>query len=178
MKPHYAFTADHLQNLPPNLRALIGKHFADSRWVQTCIFYRRLSERYRRTLCFHAALHHRWCVYQLEEMDEMARERIVSALNELRSAFGLPENQGQGQLLHAVRLLTLSERRTLFFHAGLTTQEFDQPLRRIDESDCRWAKTLNLALGELHSLFAEAPDILTSIKPEHYFRSEHYFRPE
>ncbi|MEI7189192.1 hypothetical protein [Dickeya dianthicola] len=115
MKPHYAFTADHLQNLPPNLRALIGKHFADSRWVQTCIFYRRLSERYR---------------------------------------------------------------RTLFFHAGLTTQEFDQPLRRIDESDCRWAKALNLALGELHSLFAEAPDILSSIKPEHYFRSEHYFRPE
>ncbi|WP_437439245.1 hypothetical protein [Dickeya fangzhongdai] len=93
MKPHYAFTADHLQTLPPNLRALIGKHFADSRWAQTCVFYRRLSERYRRTLCFHAALHHRWCVYQLEEMDEMARERIVSALNELRSAFGLPENR-------------------------------------------------------------------------------------
>ncbi|WP_033568647.1 hypothetical protein [Dickeya undicola] len=170
MKPHYAFTADHLQTLPPNLRALIGKHFADSRWTQTCIFYQRLSERYRRTLCFHAALHHRWCVYQLEEMDEMARERMVSALNELRSAFELPEKQEHDSLLHRVRHLTLSERRTLFFHAGLTTQEFDHPLRRMDESDCPWATALNRAFEELRSLFAGAPDILTSIRPEHYSR--------
>ncbi|NKI74927.1 replication protein B [Dickeya sp. CFBP 2040] len=168
MKPHYAFTAEHLQTLPPNLRALLGKHFADSRWEQTCLFYRRLSERYRRTLCFHAALHQRWCVYYLDEMDEMARERIVSALSELRSAFGEPEKQEQTHLLPSIRSLTLSERRTLFFHAGLTNQEFNQPLRRIDDPDCQWAKALIRAVGELHSMFIDAPDILTSIKPEHY----------
>ncbi|WP_027711875.1 hypothetical protein [Dickeya chrysanthemi] len=169
MKPHYAFTANHLQSLPPNLRALLGKHFADSRWEQTCRFYQRFAERYRRTLCFHAALHNRWCVYQLDEMDEMARERIVSALNELRSAFDVPAIQEQSQLLPLVMGLRLSERRTLFFHAGLTAREFNHPLRRIDEPDCQWAQALGRAAVELHSLFTDAPDILTSIRPENYF---------
>ncbi|GAB7261399.1 replication protein B [Dickeya ananatis] len=170
MKPHYAFTANHLQALPPNLRALLGKHFADSRWEQTCLFYQRLSERYRRTLCFHAALHQRWCVYLLDEMDEMARERVVSALNELRNAFGGSDIKGRSDVLPLVTRLHLSERRTLFFHAGLTAREFNHPLRRIEEPDCQWTDALVRAAGELHSLFSDAPDILSSIKPEHYFR--------
>ncbi|SLM63423.1 MULTISPECIES: hypothetical protein [Dickeya] len=166
MKIHYAFTTDHLLALPPHLRALIGKHFADSRWAQTRGFYQQLSERYRRTLCFHAALHQRWCTYQLDEMDEMARERLVNAMNELRHAFCSDEKPAS--LFASVRALRLSERRTLFFHAGLSTREFDQPLRRLEEQDCLWSGPLVRALDELNGLFADAPDVLTSVRPEHY----------
>ncbi|ACS85870.1 hypothetical protein [Musicola paradisiaca] len=169
MKTHYAFTADHLRNLPPNLRTVIGKYFADSRWLQTCSFYNRMSERYRRTICFHAALRGNLCVYQLQEMDEVARERIVNALSELQRAFSKPRFRPSEQCPGKnLGMLSISERRTLYFHAGLTSREFDQPLRRIEEPDCVWRQALYNATGELHELFADAPEILTSIKPETY----------
>ncbi len=68
----------------------------------------------------------------------------------------------------AVHFLTVSQRRTLFMHAGLTEKEFNQPYWRINEESCYWRDALFRALRELFSLFEYAPTILTSVKPEQY----------
>ncbi|RYA88206.1 replication protein B, partial [Enterobacter cloacae complex sp. 743-2DZ2F-22B] len=64
--------------------------------------------------------------------------------------------------------LTVSQRRSLFLHAGLTEQEFMMPHWRLNEEDCYWRDKLFRALRELFSLFDYAPTILTSVKPEQY----------
>ena len=64
--------------------------------------------------------------------------------------------------------LTVSQRRTLFLHAGLTENEFNQPYWRVNEDSCYWREQLFRALRELFSLFEYAPTILTSVKPEQY----------
>ncbi|RRO08329.1 replication protein B, partial [Pectobacterium aquaticum] len=80
-------TVSSMQNLPTGLRNVIGKHFADSRWRETCAYYNSLHERDRLTLCFHAQMKKSQTVYRLEEMPTAERERIVCAIDELRRAF-------------------------------------------------------------------------------------------
>ncbi|WP_315707479.1 replication protein B [Brenneria uluponensis] len=169
MTSHYAVTATHLQEMPAKLRALIGKYFAEPRWRHTCYFYNRMSERYRRTICFHAGLGNSDTVYQLEEMDETTRERVISALDELRQAFNHPPRLST-PVLGFIHRLSISERRTLFFHAGLSATEFNQPIQRIEDQSCTWSTSLLVALDELKTLFDDTPAILTSVKPENYTR--------
>lgn len=162
-----AFTVNSMQNLPAGLRSVIGKHFADSRWRETCAYYNSLPERYRMTVCFHAQLKKRHAVYRLDEMDAETRSRVVCALEELRRAFAKHRKQGVN---HSTFLswLNVSERRTLFFHAGLTETEFNQPYWRIDDDSCQWRNALIRAINELISLLKDAPEIITAVKPEDY----------
>lgn len=167
---HYAFTASHMQALPVNLRALIGKYFAGSRWQETCDFYNALPERYRATVCFHAGLKKRHTVIFLHELNDADRECLVNALDELRKAFAKHRRHEVGNIAYLQRL-TISERKTLFMHAGLTAAEFNQPLWRIDDAGCQWRGTLLTAIRELITAFDDAPIVLTAIKPEAYIRN-------
>lgn len=162
-----AFTVSSMQNLPVGLRSVIGEYYADSRWKATCDYFNSLSERYRLTLCFHAQLKKRHSVFRLEEMDAESRGRVVCAIDELRRAFSRRRKQGVN---HSTFLswLNLSERRTLFMHAGLSEAEFNQPYWRIDDESCQWRDKVIKAINELVSLFNDAPEILTAVKPEYY----------
>lgn len=104
---------------------------------------------------------------RLEEMEEADRERIVCALDELRFAFTRFRQIGFTKSTFINRL-TVSQRRSLFLHAGLTEQEFMMPHWRLEEDSCYWRDKLFRALRELFSLFEYAPTILTSVKPEQY----------
>ncbi|MBA5238354.1 replication protein B [Pectobacterium aroidearum] len=162
-----AFTVSSMQNLPAGLRNVIGKHFADSRWRETCAYYNGLHERDRLTICFHAQMKKSQTVYRLEEMPTAERERIVCAIDELRRIFSLSRKRRE-KTSTFLSWLSVSERRTLFFHAGLSENEFNQPYWRIDDVSCSWRNKISHALNELFSLFNAAPDILTAIKPEEY----------
>ncbi|MBL0909084.1 replication protein B [Pectobacterium carotovorum] len=165
-----AFTISSMQNLPAGLRNVISKHFADSRWRETCAYYNSLHERDRLTICFHAQMKKRHTIYRLEEMPAAERERIVCAIDELRNAFS-ESRRGGVSILTFLGRLSVSERRALFMHAGLSEKEFNQPfwhIENIDNSSCQWSKPIFRALNELVSLFNTAPDILTAIKPEEY----------
>ncbi|CAI2468126.1 Uncharacterised protein [Serratia marcescens] len=160
-------TAATVRNQPAGCRALVGKHLAAPRWRGTCDFYNQLMERERLTICFHAQLKQRHAVMRLEEMNESDRERIVCAIDELRSAFAKYRKHGISKSGFIGRL-TVSQRRTLFMHAGLTEVEFNQPYWRIDNEACTWREALIRALRELFNLFEYAPTILTSVRPEEY----------
>ncbi|MEQ9945232.1 replication protein B [Pectobacterium aroidearum] len=162
-----AFTVSSMQNLPAGLRSVIGKHFADSRWRETCAYYNSLHERDRLTICFHAQMKKSQTVYRLEEMPTTERERIVCAIDELRRMFSLNRKRRE-KTSTFLSWLSVSERRTLFFHAGLSENEFNQPYWRIDDVSCPWRNKISHALNELFSLFDATPDILTAIKPEEY----------
>ncbi|MEH0832350.1 replication protein B [Pectobacterium aroidearum] len=162
-----AFTVSSMQNLPAGLRNVIGKHFADSRWRETCAYYNSLHERERLTICFHAQMKKRHTVYRLEEMPTAERERIVCAIDELRRAFSKGRHRGVN-ISTFLSWLNVSERKTLFMHAGLTEKEFSQPYWRIDDNACSWRQPILRALNELAGLAEAAPDILTAIKPEEY----------
>ena len=114
-----------------------------------------------------AATHMSRFIALLEEMDEADRERLVCALDELRFAFCRFRQHGSTRATFISRL-TVSQRRSLFRHAGLTDQEFSMPHWRLNEDDCYWRDKLFRALRELFSLFGYAPTILTSVKPEQY----------
>ena len=126
-----------------------------------------MMERERLTVCFHAQLKQRHSVMRLEEMTEADRERLVCALDELRNAFARHRQLGVSKATFISRL-TVSQRRSLFLHAGLTEQEFMMPHWRLNEEGCYWRDKLFRALRELFSLFEYAPTILTSVKPEQY----------
>lgn len=162
-----AFTVSSMQNLPVGLRSMIGEHFANSRWKATCDYFNNLSERYRLTLCFHPQLKKRHSVFRLEEMDTEAGGNIVCAIDELRRAFSRRCKQGVNYSTF-LSWLNLSERRTLFMHAGLPEAEFNQPYWRIDDESCQWRDKVIKAIDELVSLFDDAPEILTAVKPEDY----------
>ncbi|MGF6099564.1 hypothetical protein M2429_000217 [Enterobacter sp. A4] len=100
-------------------------------------------------------------------MTEADRERLVCTLDEMRNAFTRYRQLGASKATFTSRL-TLSQRRSLFLHAGLTEQEFMMPHWRLNEEDCYWRDKLFRALRELFSLFEYAPTILTSVKPEQY----------
>ncbi len=93
--------------------------------------------------------------------------RVVCAIDELRSAFAKYRKHGISQSGFIGRL-TISERRTLFLHAGLTDTEFNQPHWRMDDEACTWREALLRALRELFSLFEYALIILTAVKSEQY----------
>ncbi|AWC72580.1 TPA: replication protein B [Serratia marcescens] len=163
-----AITAGIVRNQPAGLRALVGERLAAPRWRSTCDFYNQMMERERLTICFHAQLKQRHAVMRLEEMNDSERERLVCAIDELRSAFATYRKHGISKSGFIGRL-TISQRRTLFLHAGLTEVEFNQPYWRIDDESCKWREELFRALRELFNLFEYAPTILTSVKPEAYF---------
>lgn len=48
MNPRLAFSSEHVHTIPIRLRSLIGKHFASSRWEESCQFYDAMPERYPR----------------------------------------------------------------------------------------------------------------------------------
>ena len=160
-------TFDVIQKQPAALRGLVCKYLAQPRWQDTCDFYNQMMERERLTVCFHAQLKQRHSVMRLEEMEEADRERSVCALDELRFAFTRLRQLGVTKTTF-IRRLTVSQRRSLFLHAGLTEHEFMMPHWRLEEENCFWRDKLFRALRELFSLFEYAPTILTSVKPEQY----------
>ena len=100
-------------------------------------------------------------------MNDVDRERLACAIDELRGAFSKRRQVGASESAY-ISYLTVSQRRTLFLHAGLTEKEFNQPYWRVNEESCYWREKLFRALRELFSLFEYAPTILTSVKPEQY----------
>lgn len=156
-----------VMNQPAGLRTAVGERLAPARWENSCEFYNRMSERERLTICFHAQLKQRHSVMKLQEMTDGDRERIVCAIDELRAAFAKYRSRGISKSGFIGRL-SISERRSLFLHAGLTEDEFSQPYWRIDDERCTWRDALFRALKELFSLFENAPTVLTSVRPETY----------
>ncbi|MGR56375.1 replication protein B [Escherichia coli] len=132
-------TLNLVEKQPAAMRRIIGKHLAVPRWQDTCDYYNQMME----------------------------RERLVCAIDELRGAFSKRRQVGASEYAY-ISFLTVSQRRTLFMHAGLTEKEFNQPYWRINEESCYWRDALFRALRELFSLFEYAPTILTSVKPEQY----------
>ncbi|KFX10891.1 phage protein B [Pectobacterium atrosepticum ICMP 1526] len=161
-----AFTVNTINNLPAGLRNVIGKHFADNRYSETRDYYDQLSSRYRVTVCFHAGLKKHHTTMAFDDMTMSEREQIVQALDELRGAF--PKNRKAGsRLMTFLTCLRVSERRTLYRHAGLSAQDFLLPVSAIDGED-ELRKPIAAALDELCSLFADMPHILTSVQAEDY----------
>ncbi|EPU0953349.1 TPA: replication protein B [Klebsiella pneumoniae] len=156
-----------VEKQPAALRGLIGKYLALPRWQDSCDFYNQMMERDRLSVCFHAQLKQRHAVMRFEEMNDVDRERLVCAIDELRAAFSKRRQVGASEIAY-ISYLTVSQRRTLFLHAGLTENEFNQPYWRINDDSCYWREKLFRALRELFSLFEYAPTILTSVKPEQY----------
>ena len=109
----------------------------------------------------------RHTVYRLKEMPTAEREQIVCAIDEMCQAFSKGRSRGVN-ISTFLSWLSVSERRTLFIHAGLTEKEFNQPYWRIDDNSCQWHQPILRALNELASLAEAAPGILTAIKPEEY----------
>ena len=160
-------TLNLVEKQPAAMRRIIGKHLAVPRWQETCDYYNQMMERERLTVCFHAQLKQRHATMRFEEMHDVERERLVCAIDELRGAFSKRRQVGASEYAY-ISFLTVSQRRTLFMHAGLTEKEFNQPYWRINEESCYWRDALFRALRELFSLFEYAPTILTSVKPEQY----------
>lgn len=156
-----------VEKQPAALRGLIGKYLAAPRWSDTCDFYNQMMERERLTICFHAQLKQRHANMRLEEMSDADRERLINAIDELRNTFSKSRQMGASASTFVGRM-TVSQRRALFMHAGLTEKEFNQPIWRTDEASCYWREKLLRALRELMALFENAPTILTSVKPEQY----------
>ncbi|WP_071840996.1 replication protein B [Edwardsiella piscicida] len=152
---------------PAGLRGLVSKYLAVPRWQDSCDFYNQMMERERLTVCFHAQLKQRHATMRFEEMNDVDRERLVCAIDELRSAFSRRRQVGVSECAY-IGFLTVSQRRTLFMHAGLTEEEFNMPYWRINDDSCGWRAELFRALRELFNLFEHAPTILTSVKPEQY----------
>ena len=80
-------TLDLVQKQPAALRVVIGKHLAEARWQDSCDFYNQMMERDRLTVCFHAQLKQRHATMRFEEMNDVDRERLACAIDELRGAF-------------------------------------------------------------------------------------------
>ena len=76
-----------VEKQPAALRGLIGKYLAAPRWQDSCDFYNQMMERERLTICFHAQLKQRHATMRFEEMNDVDRERLVCAIDELRAAF-------------------------------------------------------------------------------------------
>lgn len=163
-----AVSSEHVHTIPIRLRSLIGKHFAGSRWEESCQFYDAMPERYRSTVCFHAGLKKHHPLLRLSELDDSERERVINALDELRSHFAKYRKHAISNAAYVQRL-PISVRKTLFLHAGLTQSEFNQPVWRIEDETCIWRDKVLKAIRELLNIFADVPDILTSVKPETYF---------
>ena len=143
-------TLNLVEKQPATMRRIIGKHLAVPRWQETCDYYNQMMERERLTVCFHAQLKQRHATMRFEEMNDVERERLVCAIDELRGAFSKRRQVGASE------------------YARLTEKEFNQPYWRINEESCYWRDALFRALRELFSLFEYAPTILTSVKPEQY----------
>ncbi|EOZ6716752.1 replication protein B [Yersinia enterocolitica] len=169
MSYHCAFTSENVRLMPNNLRALIAKYFAGSRWTDTCNFYNKMPERYRGTICFHATLKKRHAMFKFEELQEFERELVVSAIDELGRYFIISQRRPLDSIALIYRL-PLSVRKTLFLHAGLSAVELSLPLWHIKRSSCHWRSALLIALDEMLNIFDDLPVIITSAKPESYIQ--------
>ncbi|CNJ97051.1 replication gene B protein [Yersinia mollaretii] len=170
MSYHCAFTAENVRLMPTHLRRLIGKHFAGSRWADTCEFYNKIPQRYRATICFHATLKKRHTTFKFEELNESERELIVNAIDELRRYF-IQCHRRPLDTIAFIHRLPLSVRKTLFLHAGLSSIELGLPLWHIKQSSCHWRHSLLTALDEMLNIFDDLPAIITSARPESYSQS-------
>ncbi|EPO6323089.1 replication protein B, partial [Escherichia coli] len=130
-------TLNLVEKQPAAMRRIIGKHLAVPRWQDTCDYYNQMMERERLTVCFHAQLKQRHATMRFEEMNDVERERLVCAIDELRGAFSKRRQVGASEYAY-ISFLTVSQRRTLFMHARLTEKEFNQPYWRINEESCYW----------------------------------------
>ncbi|MEQ9883247.1 replication protein B [Pectobacterium brasiliense] len=166
-----AFTVNTINNLPAGLRNVIGKHFADNRYSETRDFYDQLLPRYRVTVCFHAGLKKHHVSLAFDAMSMTEREQIVQALDELRGAFS-KNRRAISRLMTFLTCLRVSERRTLYRHAGLSDKEFQLPIASVDKEDSELRKPIVTALDELSSLFADMPVILTAVRAEAYFAGQ------
>ncbi|EPF5115251.1 replication protein B, partial [Yersinia enterocolitica] len=158
MSYHCAFTSENVRLMPNNLRALIAKHFAGSRWTDTCNFYNKMPERYRGTICFHATLKKRHAMFKFEELQEFERELVVSAIDELGRYFIISQRRPLDSIALIYRL-PLSVRKTLFLHAGLSAVELSLPLWHIKRSSCHWRSALLIAVDEMLNIFDDLPVI-------------------
>ena len=77
-------TLNLVEKQPAAMRRIIGKHLAVPRWQDTCDYYNQMMERERLTVCFHAQLKQRHATMRFEEMNDVERERLVCAIDELR----------------------------------------------------------------------------------------------
>ncbi|MDX6917847.1 replication protein B [Pectobacterium carotovorum] len=162
-----AFTVNTINNLPVGLRNVIGKHFADNRYSETRDYYDQLLPRYRVTVCFHAGLKMHHTAMEFDAMSMAEREQIVQSLDELRGAFS-KSRRAFSRLMTFLTCLRVSERRTLYRHAGLSDKEFQLPISSIDKEDSELRKAIITALDELCSLFADMPVILATVRAENY----------
>lgn len=112
-------TLNLVEKQPAAMRRIIGKHLAVPRWQETCDYYNQMMERERLTVCFHAQLKQRHATMRFEEMNDVERERLVCAIDELRGAFSKRRQVGASEYAY-ISFLTVSQRRTLFMHARLT----------------------------------------------------------
>ncbi len=100
-----------VEKQPAALRGLIGKYLAAPRWQDSCDFYNQMMERERLTVCFHAQLKQRHATMRFEEMNDVDRERLVCAIDELRAAFSRRRQVGASEYAY-ISFLTVSQRRT------------------------------------------------------------------
>ncbi len=113
-------TLNLVEKQPAAMRRIIGKHLAVPRWQETCDYYNRMMERERLTVCFHAQLKQRHATMRFEEMNDVERERLVCAIDELRGAFSkrkknstshtgeLMKNHVTGVMLYSVHYVNYS----------------------------------------------------------------------
>lgn len=93
-------TLDLVQTQPAALRVVIGKHLAKPRWQASCDFYNQMMERDRLTVCFHAQLKQRHATMRFEEMNDVDRERLACAIDELRGAFSKRRQVGASESVY------------------------------------------------------------------------------
>ncbi|WP_213993897.1 replication protein B [Sodalis sp. dw_96] len=167
MNNRFLFKSYHIRTLPDGIRNVIGKYFATQRWQATCAFYDKLPERYRATVCFHAGLKKQQCTFGLVEMDIIDREKIVMALDEIRCAFNDYAYRGPDRFA-LVEALSLSERKTLYFHASKTPIELENSYDWTQGRSPAYFLTVLCAFEELCQMFDDAPVIITAVKPSEY----------
>ena len=90
-------TLNLVEKQPAAMRRIIGKHLAVPRWQETCDYYNQMMERERLTVCFHAQLKQRHATMRFEEMNDVERERLVCAIDELRGAFSKRRQVGASE---------------------------------------------------------------------------------
>lgn len=99
-------TLNLVEKQPAAMRRIIGKHLAVPRWQETCDYYNQMMERERLTVCFHAQLKQRHATMRFEEMNDVERERLVCAIDELRGAFSKRRQVGASEYAYGTRRST------------------------------------------------------------------------
>ncbi len=118
-------TLNLVEKQPAAMRRIIGKHLAVPRWQDTCDYYNQMMERERLTVCFHAQLKQRHATMRFEEMNDVERERLVCAIDELRGAFSKRRQVGASE--YAYIMLFNCQSASHFIYARTTDRKRIQP---------------------------------------------------